>query len=133
MRRRILAAAHLPESLVIRRGSKKLTLDRTQVGIIEISRNLRIADPDGLFEHDPLPVAITAGDYPVMSFQWSHPVHGCVNGLVVVSLCPPPRWLFRVPLRCPQQIRPDLQKGIMIDGGEVEHTRGARGLATVQF
>lgn len=113
----------LPESITISRNGKPLSALRVNLGKVRvIDRTLKIADAEMIDEFPPLPVTITNGEYDVYTYQWPHP-RGIVN-LCAVLYVRPQRWSLTRRLSIPNEVRPDLAEGLIVDFGAVSIKSG---------
>jgi hypothetical protein len=88
------------------------------LGELAASERIRIADRELIDSFPDLPVRIPPGRHPVYAYRWNHPRRGPITVALVIPLRP-----ARLPtverLEIANDIRPDLDAGIIVDSGEV--------------
>lgn len=120
---RYTTAGGVPDVIELKRNRRPISAERVLLGEIEVAdRAITIADPSWVDETPRLPVRIENGVYPVYAYQWMHR-SGPVNVCIVLYLSRD-RWTVPRRLRIPNDIRPDLTEGVMVDTGEVAISGG---------
>ena len=108
----------LPESITLFRNGKPFSATRVSLGKMQVvDRAIQVADAAMIDEFPPLGVWLGNGEYAAYAYQWAHP-SGIINICAVLHIRPQ-RCCWTRRLSIPNDVRPDLAEGLIVDSGEI--------------
>ncbi|HYE06553.1 MAG TPA: hypothetical protein VEL07_13640 [Planctomycetota bacterium] len=120
------AIAAAAPSIAFYRNDRMVTAERHALGDLVVERSVRIADREMIDLWPDLPVALPSSTYPVVAYRWLHQGRGTIDVCVAIMLRR--SWPTRSgALVIGNDIRPDLDAGIIVDSGEIT-IRGANAI-----
>jgi hypothetical protein len=111
-------AARLPDRLRFTRNGREAEANRIRLGEVEVIHSrIKLADAAYHEEMPTLRIRVPNGRWAVHVYQWNHAA-GSFNVCAVISFARQRLALSRT-LTIPNEIRPDMTAGMMVDSGEI--------------
>lgn len=108
----------LPEVISLTRNGKPFRAARFTLGKLRVSQGtIRIADAEMINEFPPLPMRVPNGEHSVVVYQWHHS-RGPIDVCAIVFFRPS-RWTVTRRMAIPNDVRPDLSAGLIVDSGAI--------------